>query len=214
MRTPSKRTFENDKAVQRQVSLGPPGRRLPLPRSARVGPSAHTVEVELDDATRQELEAYIKARLAAENGGALDPDVDTMILTHIGCNALRACLPREARAAIKRFKAGDYRVIWIHNLPQQSFPATPVDGFCDERELALTNALHLGLIALVGMVPYAVPYENDGKLMRNVVPNPQAAATSSWGFRKEFFWHTDNPHLHFGEPGSNPRPFIPGFHLC
>jgi hypothetical protein len=55
-----------------------------------------------------------------------------------------------------------------------------------------------------------VPYENRGRLMRNVVPHPASAGTtSSWGSDAEFFWHTDNPHLPFGEPGRDPRPYVP-----
>ena len=72
--------------------------------------------------------------------------------------------------------------------------------------------MHLGLLALLDLTPYAVDYENNGLLMRNVVPNPDAALeASSWGSGRDFFWHTDNPHLPFGGAGGDPRPAVPGF---
>ena len=85
-----------------------------------------------------------------------------------------------------------------------------MNGYADETRLAVVNAVHFGLVQLLGCAPFAVSYENDGHLIRNVVPNPAASGTtSSWGADSEFFWHSDNPHLPFGEFGSDPRPFVP-----
>ncbi|MFD7642415.1 TauD/TfdA family dioxygenase [Kitasatospora sp. NPDC059795] len=142
----------------------------------------------------------------------LDTDVDAAILARIGVHALRRTLPTAVLDELAGFTRDSSDVLVLSNLPQQEFPPTPVSGFGEETELSLVNSLQLGLISLLGLTPYAVDYENSGKLIRNVVPNPEAAGkTSSWGADTEFFWHTDNPHLPFGQAGLDPRPFPPRF---
>jgi L-asparagine oxygenase len=163
----------------------------------------------LDDGTRDLLGKEIEDRVAEAN---LDPDANGAILVRIGAYALQKLLPGEILHALRVFpNTGDHALL-IDNLPQQEFPPTPVTGFGDEGRLAATNAVHLGLVDLLGITPFAVDYENDGKLIRNVVPNPAAAGTtSSWGADSEFFWHTDNPHLPFGESGTDPRQYVPRY---
>ncbi|HKT02291.1 MAG TPA: TauD/TfdA family dioxygenase [Rugosimonospora sp.] len=163
----------------------------------------------LDDGTRDLLGKEIEDRVAEAN---LDPDADTAILTRIGAHALQRLLPGEVLQALRVFPdTGDHALL-IENLPQQEFPPTPVTGFGDERALAATNAVHFGLIGLLELTPFAVSYENGGKLIRNVVPNPAASGTtSSWGADAEFFWHTDNPHLPFGGRGTDPRQYVPRY---
>ncbi|MEW2160061.1 TauD/TfdA family dioxygenase [Streptomyces sp. NPDC007189] len=164
-------------------------------------------EHRLDDGIRDLLGKEVAERLSAAD---FDPDRDTVILARIGAYALGKLLPPELLAAVRDFTGSGAHALLLDNLPQQEAPGTPVTGFGGEVELAVTNALHLGLIQLLGLTPFAVEYENSGKLIRNVVPNPVAAGkTSSWGSDSEFFWHTDNPHLPFGDPGSDPRPYIP-----
>src|SRR5439155_8176511 len=143
---------------------------------------------------------------------SLDPDADTAILTRIGRHALRRLLPGEVLHALQVFSNTSDHALLIENLPQEEFPPTPVTGFGDEATLAATNAVHFGLIGLLDLTPFAVDYENNGKLIRNVVPNPAASGTtSSWGADAEFFWHTDNPHLPFGAGGLDPRPYPPRY---
>ncbi|URN12249.1 hypothetical protein LUW77_12860 [Streptomyces radiopugnans] len=60
------------------------------------------------------------------------------------------------------FTAAGSHALLLSNLPMQEFPPTPVSGFGDETELAVTNAIHLGLIRILGCTPFAVRYENDG----------------------------------------------------
>lgn len=172
------------------------------------GAHPFVVEATLDDATRDEL----SLRLAASKG-QLDADTDTMILTGIGSRALRTCLSSDVLEKLTAFTSGCSYILKISNLPQhEDLPETPACGYTDERELAFINALHLGLLAVLDLTPYAVDYENDGKLMRNVAPHRGATlVASSWGSRREFFWHTDNPHLPFGVAGCDPRPAVPGF---
>ncbi|WP_018348624.1 TauD/TfdA family dioxygenase [Longispora albida] len=163
----------------------------------------------IEDGVRDVLEKSIADRI---NDAHLDPDANTAILAGIGAHALRQHLPGELLGALSVFPHTGHHALLIDNLPQQEFPATPVDGFADEPGLALVNAVHLGVLHLLGLMPYAVEYENDGLLMRNVAPNPAAAGTtSSWGADTEFFWHTDNPHLRFGEPGRDPRVSVPRY---
>ncbi|MEU8118667.1 TauD/TfdA family dioxygenase [Spirillospora sp. NPDC049024] len=163
----------------------------------------------IEDEPRDLLKKETEERVAESD---LDPDRDTEILARIGAWALRRTLPSEVLGALEGFSASGNHALLLSNLPRPEAPPTPVHGFADERLLAVTNALHLGLIRLLGLSPYAVGYENRGRLIRNVVPNPEATGTaSSWGSDSEFFWHTDNPHLPFGGPDVNPRPYVPRY---
>lgn len=163
----------------------------------------------LDDRTRDILGKEIAEAVAT---GGLDSDADEAILASIGAHALNNFLPGEILHSLKLFSATGAHALILSNLPMQEFPDTPVNGFTDEAELAVTNAIQYGLIQLVGLTPFAVAYENNGKLIRNVAPNPSAAGTtSSWGADSEFFWHTDNPHLPFGGPGVDLRRYVPRY---
>jgi hypothetical protein len=155
------------------------------------------------------LGAEIQTRVSASR---LDSDGDDAILASIGAHALQRYLPGEVLRAVQVFISAGNHALVLSNLPVQEFPPTPVNGFGDEIELAVMNAVHLGLIRLLGCTPFAVSYENDGRLIRNVVPNPAASGkTSSWGADSEFFWHSDNPHQPFGPPGSDPRLYAPQY---
>jgi len=61
------------------------------------------------------------------------------------------------------------------------------------------TAIHLGFVGTAGCEPYDVPYENDGRLIRNVVPVSSDQPRSSWGYSDDFTWHTDNPNLPFAD---------------
>ncbi|MEE1754121.1 TauD/TfdA family dioxygenase [Streptomyces sp. SP18CS02] len=163
----------------------------------------------IEDSVRDLLGKEISARVSETK---LDSDLDDAILGGIGAYALRRHLPGDILQGIQVFTAAGFHAFLLSNLPTQDFPATPVSGFGDESELAVTNAIHLGLIRILGCTPFAVSYENDGRLIRNVVPNPAASGTtSSWGADSEFFWHSDNPHQPFGPPGSDPRLYTPPY---
>jgi L-asparagine oxygenase len=167
------------------------------------------VEHRLDDGTRDLVAKEVAERVTRTR---LDPDADQAILAGIGEHALSRYLPGEILEALRVFPVTGRHALRLANLPREDWPATPVSGFGAETDLAATNAVHFGLIRLLGVTPFAVPYENGGRLIRNVVPNPEAAGkASSWGADAEFFWHTDNPHLPFGEPGGDPRLSVPRY---
>ncbi|WP_326827467.1 MULTISPECIES: TauD/TfdA family dioxygenase [unclassified Streptomyces] len=167
-----------------------------------------TARFGLDDGLRDVLAKEVHERI--ECAEPLAPDTHGAILARIGGHVLERHLPGRVVDGLREFTGSGAPALIIENLPRPEVPPTPVDGFCEEPPLAVINALHLGLVRLLGGVPFAVEYENRGLLMRNVVPNPAAAGTtSSWGADAEFFWHSDNPHLPFGEPGYDPRPFVP-----
>ncbi|MEV7808306.1 TauD/TfdA family dioxygenase [Microbispora sp. NPDC088329] len=165
---------------------------------------------EIEDGVRDLLAKEVAERVSTS---LLDSDVDDTILGGIGAHALRRYLPGEVLHGLDVFSHSGSHALVLANLPvQEDLPDTPVTGFGDEHELAALNALHLGLIRLMRAIPFAVSFENDGRLIRNVVPNPAASGTtSSWGADSEFFWHSDNPHQPFGLPGSDPRPFMPQY---
>ncbi|MFI8105506.1 TauD/TfdA family dioxygenase [Streptomyces sp. NPDC086023] len=168
------------------------------------------VQLALTDAESERAHRSILANLPPDG---LDPDLETVILGRIGAEALIGALSPEALAEVAGFPRSGSCLIVVRNLPQQErWPASPTSGWAAERDLSVVNALHLGMLQLMGIAPFAVGYENAGHLLRNVVPNPAAAGTtSSWGADQEFFWHTDNPHLGFGAPGCDPRRYVPRF---
>lgn len=166
-------------------------------------------EFRLDDGTRDLLGKEIAERVAATE---LDSDANEAILATIGAHALGNLLPGQILHELEIFSVAGSHALILGNLPRQDFPDTPVHGYGDETGLAVINALHFGLLQLLGATPFAVSYENDGRLIRNVVPNPAASGiTSSWGADSEFFWHSDQPHLPFGEPGTDPRLYVPHY---
>ena len=171
--------------------------------------SLQVVRCRLDDGIGDLLGEEIAERV---DGTRLDSDAGQAILAGIGVRALRRHLPDGIQHSLHTFTDDGRHALVLENLPKQSFPETPVNGFADEPGLAPTNAIHFGLIQLLGLTPFSVPYENNGRLIRNVVPNPAAAGTaSSWGADSEFFWHTDNPHLPFNTRCGDPRVSPPRY---
>jgi len=163
----------------------------------------------LEDGTRDLLTKEIGDCISANQ---LDSDANEAILAGIGAHALNRYLPGEILHGLGLFTASGRHVLILGNLPTQELPPTPVSGFTQEADVALINAVQFGLIQILGLTPFAVDYENTGRLIRNVVPNPAASGkASSWGADSEFFWHTDNPHLPFGNAGTDPRPYVPQY---
>jgi L-asparagine oxygenase len=118
-----------------------------------------------------------------------------------GEKILRRHLPPAARVALEDLARADNTVAVIlrgvANMADFTLPATPVTGFMDgdkDRLLVAEDMLLAGAMRLAGTTPFAFPFENRGRIGRNVVPNPeQADKPSSHGSKVDFFFHSDNP---------------------
>lgn len=70
---------------------------------------------------------------------------------------------------------------------------TPTSGFADDSALRQIDAYLLGMLGLLGAEAVAFPFENGGRLARNVVVNPAyQGIESSWGADISLGWHQDN----------------------
>lgn len=121
--------------------------------------------------------------------------------------------PHTARE-VANFRWSRHEALLVRGMPISTSIATPATGFLATDECVLDfDLLQFGMLRLMGIQPFAVDYENDGKLVRNVVPVDSAAGTtSSWGADVEFSWHTDNPNWPFaGDDGASTGMCAPTF---
>lgn len=151
------------------------------------------------DLCRTEVSAQVADQLRTDLEVAVAPGVTAAdILLAAAREVLQDRLPREVQDTAQDFVDSPHEAFLLRGLPVPESILTPATGFTDEAAMSSVNALHLGLYELMGISPYAVPYENEGELFRNVTPVEQAAGiTSSWGADTEFFWHSDNPNWPF-----------------
>ena len=140
----------------------------------------------------------------AEHMSVLDPavyaDLDPQTeLPKAGARILSDTLSAQLIREIQGFDPDFIDAMLIDNLPLPDLiPDTPVTGFTDESIMVAATLVHLGVVELIGATPYNVVYENSGQLLRNVAPVESESPQSSWGYTGDFFWHTDNPNLPFG----------------
>lgn len=143
-----------------------------------------TIEEESAEAIRYELEAVLSKRRFMVDRDAAEMAVIAggILRKHIG----------EVLEEEEALKAG---AIVIEGLPVlEVVPETPFQGFGNDVLVQFSDALQLGVFLLLGIAPVAYSFENDGRLFRNVVPNPnKRGSASSQGFDQELGWHTDNP---------------------
>ena len=144
-------------------------------------------------------------------GGAL-PDTDVRAYLDHGGKLLRNCLPPATLDALAGWRREPTAWLTLTNLPAQGGELpTPQDGFCDESLVTVPNLVHFGLLHLLGLSPVAYPWENDGRLIRNVAPRPEAARTNtSWGYAKPLDWHTDDSVLDHG-PDASAAEAVPHY---
>src|SRR5258708_14480673 len=77
-------------------------------------------------------------------------------------------------------------------------PPTPTRGFANDADVQIYDALLLGVQYICGLVPVAFEFENNWRLIRNVVANPDSKGKrSSQGYDEPLGYHTDNPCGHF-----------------
>jgi hypothetical protein len=131
----------------------------------------------------------------------------------VGGDWLGTVLGRDIVEAIRAFPASPHKALLIRGISLSTDVATPRNGFLPNAECVLDfDLLHFGMLRLLDVRPHAVEYENFGKLVRNVVPVPEAAGTtSSWGADVEFFWHTDNPNWPFADQSRSVATSVPNF---
>lgn len=122
------------------------------------------------------------------------PDTGVGLYLEYGAKHLRNHLPAQVLDALAEWRHSPTAWLTVVNLPgpQEAVP-TPRDGFCDESLLRTPNLVHFGMLQLLGLTPIAYPWENDGRLIRNVAPRAASASSlTSWGYAQPLDWHTDD----------------------
>lgn len=111
---------------------------------------------------------------------------------------LQKSLSEDVVNCIKRFSQNSSEsALIIRGLPLgNNIPSTPYEGFTENRNILLANALHIGIYNLAGYEPIAYENENAGRLFRHVVPAKEGKGQkSSHGSDLAFGFHVDNPDL-------------------
>jgi L-asparagine oxygenase len=131
----------------------------------------------------------------------------------VGEGWLSTVLGGDTLRAIRAFPASAYKALLVRGISISTDVMTPRNGYLASGQCILDfDLLQFGMLQLLGIRPHAVEYENLGKLVRNVVPVPDAAGTtSSWGADVEFFWHTDNPNWPFNDQGQDVAASVPNY---
>ncbi|AXO90470.1 taurine catabolism dioxygenase TauD [Pseudomonas parafulva] len=132
---------------------------------------------------------------------------------NVGAQWLRSTLASDVLQAIAAFPGSGYKALLLRGIELSTEVRSPCDGFLPDAECVLDfDLLHFGMLELLGVRCHAVEYENHGKLVRNVVPVPQAVGTtSSWGADVDFSWHTDNPNWPFGDQALDVARSVPNY---
>lgn len=128
-----------------------------------------------------------------ELDGAVPDDGPRPFCT-LGAKHLRNHLPAPANERLTAWRRNPSPWLVVTNLPhpRHTIP-TPLDGFGDEAALTVPNLVHFGMLELLGLLPVAYRWENEGRLVRNVAPRPESGRSlTSWGFSEPLHWHTDD----------------------
>ncbi|MCE0446278.1 clavaminate synthase [Streptomyces tricolor] len=99
----------------------------------------------IDDSVRDLLDKEISS---ASRRPGWTPTLDDAILAGIGAYALSRHLPGDVLQSIQVFTAAARHALVLSNLPAEDCPATPVSGFRNEPELAVTNPSTWGAVRL------------------------------------------------------------------
>ena len=131
----------------------------------------------------------------------------------MGAQWLSSLLGDELIRSIGSFADSSYKALLLRGIGLSTDVRSPSNGFLPDSQCVLDfDLLHFGMLNLLGVRSHAVQYENYGKLVRNVVPVPQAAGTtSSWGADVDFSWHTDNPNWPFDDKASDVARSVPNY---
>ncbi len=171
--------------------------------------NVHSMNVRLPDSAKAAVAATLDS--PPDLAGAL-PDSDVRPYLDHGSKLLRNCLPPQTLEALTDWRYSPTAWLTLTNLPEPGGAVpTPQDGFCDEALVSAPNLIHFGLLSLLGLTPVAYRWENEGRLIRNVAPRPEAARTNtSWGYAQPLDWHTDDSVLDHG-PDATAAEAIPHY---
>jgi len=130
-----------------------------------------------------------------------------------GINWLRSFLSADVVEDIRKFTRSNHKVLLMRGIDISTDVSSPDSGFLNTDQCVLDfDLLLFGMLELLGVQPYAVEYENYGRLVRNVVPVKEAVGmTSSWGADVDFSWHTDNPNWPFLGQSDDIKTCIPEY---
>jgi hypothetical protein len=148
------------------------------------------------DVNNDTADAIARGMMAAYKGHRFMIDRDAGSMGDAAAQVLRRALPEEALEQLSRFRRQQRQILHFKNLDRFDvpLPPTPVRGFGDDPRVQFYDGLLLGIFSLSGYTPVAFEFENFGRLMRNVVPNPDSKGQkSSHGFDEPLGWHIDNP---------------------
>ncbi|KUJ41375.1 clavaminate synthase [Streptomyces albus subsp. albus] len=164
----------------------------------------------INDVSKADLGAALEAA-RTDLGDAL-PDTDPARYGEYGAKHLRNHLPATVLDALAGWRHSPTPWFTLANLPGPAEPVpTPRDGFSDESRLTTPNLVHFGILRLLGLLPVAYRWENDGRLIRNVAPRAASASSlTSWGYAQPLDWHTDDSVLDHA-PGAGIAEAIPHY---
>lgn len=171
----------------------------------KIPPFSFLKTIKLDNLKLEDLNEF-RASLAGQHHTAEN-------VGETGGNWLRSVLHPVVIDDIRKFARSSHKVLLLQGINLSTEIPSPRTGFLSEDQCVLDfDLLLFGMLRLLGVEPHAVEYENYGKLVRNVVPVPDAVgSTSSWGADVDFSWHTDNPNWPFADKNSDIKSCTPEY---
>lgn len=173
---------------------------LNVPRETEQGQSQskHTgtdklIELNMSAETWEAIISQISAQI---NGRHFMVDRDALTMAEIAAEILARYIPPLDLIKVRNFLIQRGSILYIKNSNGSALqiPPTPTSGFGNDAAVQIYDALLLGAQYLAGLVPVAFEFENNWRLMRNVVANPNSKGKrSSHGYDEPLGFHTDNP---------------------
>jgi hypothetical protein len=123
----------------------------------------------------------------------------------LASDILAAIVPKSVVATLQHFRERGASILFIQGpaCKTPALPPTPTAGFGNDADVQVYDAILLGVQRVCGIVPVAFEFENQSRLMRNVVPNPRSKGQrSSYGYDQALGFHTDNPCGEFEDPSA------------
>jgi hypothetical protein len=185
----------------------PAGVQAAVCEAPRAGCDQQVIEHQIAPRLRDGISAA-----AVNLAQGLDIETAPHRMADLGALLLRERLPPEAIEALEALdRPSMVTAVILRGLAELPAPATPVAGFADDRLLAPQDMILTGAMRIAGGAPVAFAFENQGRIVRNVVANPdQRGVSSSHGYDVDLFFHQDNCGQPFeGEDLRSPLPPMP-----